>query len=412
MTNLDDILKQCPASDAQQRRLFQKEYGLGGLEDLQGAVVFGAASLGAQVANALEDRGIHILGFSDNDCKKWNSTYAGRAVFAPSELSLIGPIIIASKFVKDIHAGLHDQGVQRLIPHYLLPCLFPDDFTNRFHSLSATTIIASQKIIRDTFCLLSDHHSEELFCQLLRFRITLNPMDLPTPTPGQYFPGDFWALSHQEAFVDVGACSGDTLIDFLCHTGGMFSKYFALEPDPHNFDELKKAIPAKLNSQIMALPCAAGGRQQQALFVPNAGGESRIATDGSLNIEIITIDELLASESVSTIKIDVEGYEREVLSGARSTIAAKGPKLAVSVYHRLQDIWEIPMWIRGCNGGYRFYLRHHTPEIYDTVLYCVPVRDLIQQKGLSQRYFQTSPLPIVQTGADCGKLSQYMAACL
>lgn len=412
MNNLEDILRQCPASDAQQRKILQKEYGLGGLEDLQGAVVFGTATLGAQVAHVLEERGIRIFGFSDNDYLRWNGTYEGRPVFAPCELDRSRPVIIASKFVKDIYAGLRYQGVRRLIPHYILSCLFHDVFNNRFHSLSAEAVTACSKTILDTFSLLSDQHSLELFCQLLRFRVTLNPMDLPVPTPGQYFPGEFWALSQQEVYVDVGACCGDTLIDFLGHTRGAFSKYFALEPDPRNFGELKKAIPAGLNVRIMALPCAAGGRKQRALFIPDAGGESRIASGGSLKIEVITLDELLAFEAVSTIKIDVEGYEREVLIGAQNTIATKGPKLAVSIYHRLQDIWEIPIWIRAYNGGYRFYLRHHTAEIYDTVLYCVPVSDSNPQNDLSPRYFSTSTLPPVQTVSDSGMSSHSMAACL
>jgi FkbM family methyltransferase len=383
MTDLDDVLKLNPGSNAHQIEILQKEYRISRIEDLQGAVVFGAAILGTQVANTLENSGIRVFGFADNDPTRWNGTHEGRMVYSPEELDKNRPIVIASKYVKDIYAGLSVQGKRHLIPHYLLACLFPDSFNTRFHCLSADTITADRIAIQDTFHLLSDQQSKELFCRLLRFRITLNPMDLPEPTPGQYFPGDFWPLSSQEVFVDIGACNGDTLIDFLGHTKGVFSRYFALEPDPQNFIALNRSIPAGFNDKVVALQCAAGSRRQQTSFVSDAGGESRIAVDGSINIETIPIDELFESEAVSTIKIDVEGYETEVLEGARSTIAIKRPKLAVSVYHRLQDIWKIPMWIKACDEGYSFYLRHHTPEIYDTVLYCVPD----PPRTMSQKYF-------------------------
>ena len=375
MTGLDDILRQCPVSDAQQLELLKVKYRLSSLEDLQGAVVFGAAKLGAQIALRLEGRGVGICGFSDNDPERWNSNHCDWPVIPPRELDRRTPVIIASKFVKNIYASLLEQGARQLIPHYILPIVFPKDFPPGFHCLSADAVRSGEKYIREAFSLLSDEQSRDLYLSLLRFRITLEPADLPDPTPGQYFPGDFWLLSPQEVFVDVGAFTGDTMISFLQHTGGVFSKYYALEPDPENLDELKKVIPAGLSGRILALPYGAGERRHRALFVPHAGGESRISQDGSLSIEIISLDELLASEAVSTIKIDVEGYEEEVLNGARNIVGGKGPKLAVSVYHKLRDLWEIPVWIRECNGGYRFYLRHHTEEIYDTILYCVPDRN-------------------------------------
>lgn len=407
MTGLDDIFRRCPVSDAQQLELLKVKYGLSGLEDLQGAVVFGAAKLGAQIALRLKGRGVGICGFSDNDPERWNRNHCDWPVIPPRELDQRTPVIIASKFIKDIYASLLEQGARQLIPHYILPIIFPEDFPPGFHCLSADAVRSAEKSIREAFSLLSDEQSRDLYRSLLRFRITLDPEDLPDPTPGQYFPGDFWLLSPQEVFVDVGAFTGDTMLSFLQHTGGVFSKYYALEPDPENLDELKKAIPVSLNGQILPLPYGAGERRHRAQFVPHAGGESRISLDGSLSIEIIPLDELLASEAVSTIKIDVEGYEKEVLNGARNIVGGKGPKLAVSVYHKLRDLWEIPVWIRECNEGYRFYLRHHTEEIYDTILYCVSDRNPSLRKCGTPSLNQ----PNLSTGVKTGLIpGEYLSA--
>ncbi|MBI5101260.1 MAG: FkbM family methyltransferase [Nitrospirae bacterium] len=372
MTDLDHILLKCPADDAQQQKMLEEKYGLRGAKDVDGAVIFGAARLGAHLAGLLGNMGVRVAGFSDNDPARWYSIYCGLPVLPPKSLDRHQPVIIASKFVKDIFSALLKQGAKRLIPHYILSVLFPEDFSSAFHRLSADTVRSAEKSIREVMLFLSDQPSRDLYLSILKFRITLDPMDLPDPTPGQYFPGDFWSLSGQEVFVDVGACTGDTMTDFLRHTKGAFARYFALEPDPKNMVELKKAVPEDLEKQIVALPYGAGERRHKANFIADAGGESRISEGGALSVDIVSLDELLRTEAVSTIKIDVEGYEKEVLSGAKGIIGERSPKLAVSVYHKLQDIWELPIWIRACNGGYRFYLRHHTEEIYDTVLYCVP----------------------------------------
>ena len=371
MTGLDAVLALCPASDERQRDQLRRRWRLKGLRDLEGAVIFGAAQLGGALARSLAEKGLRPAGFSDNDAARWGGVFEGLPVLAPGALGADRPVVIASKYVKEIYAGLRNRGL-RLVPHYLLPLLFPDDFPAGYHSLSAEAVAAGREQIRSVYSLLVDSDSRELFLKLLAFRISLDPLDLPDPTPGQYFPGDFWRLSPREVFVDVGACGGDTLAEFLRQTGGVFDRYFAIEPDRKNLEDLGRAIPAGLRERIVVVPCGAGERRERVCFAADRGGESRVAADGPAAIEIVSLDELLAAEAVSTIKIDVEGYEREVLRGARETIRRDRPKLAVSVYHALRDLWELPAWIRDCSPHYRYHLRHHTPEIYDTVLYCVP----------------------------------------
>ncbi len=53
-----------------------------------------------------------------------------------------------------------------------------------------------------------------------------------------------WALvpDPKEVYVDVGACTGDTLADFLTWTEGEFERYYAYEPDPDNLTELRRSV--------------------------------------------------------------------------------------------------------------------------------------------------------------------------
>lgn len=69
--------------------------------------------------------------------------------------------------------------------------------------------------------------------------------------------------------------------------------------------------------------------------------------------------------------MDIEGAEINALKGAEKTIKGYKPKLAICVYHKKEDIWEIPKLILSYVPEYKLYLRHYSPFKDETVLYCV-----------------------------------------
>lgn len=70
------------------------------------------------------------------------------------------------------------------------------------------------------------------------------------------------------------------------------------------------------------------------------------------------------------MKADIEGEELHMIRGAQKLIARHKPKLAICIYHNDEDLYEIPMELRRLNPEYKFALRHHKPQFYETVLYC------------------------------------------
>ena len=70
--------------------------------------------------------------------------------------------------------------------------------------------------------------------------------------------------------------------------------------------------------------------------------------------------------------MDIEGAERKALAGGMKTIKRDRPILAISVYHGLEDIVEIPKLLMRELEEYEFIVRHHSYTYSETVLYGVP----------------------------------------
>jgi hypothetical protein len=69
--------------------------------------------------------------------------------------------------------------------------------------------------------------------------------------------------------------------------------------------------------------------------------------------------------------MDLEGTEIDALYGAKNTIIQNKPKLAISIYHTSEHLYEIPLLIHEWVPEYKLYVRHHTDTCADTVLYAV-----------------------------------------
>lgn len=186
----------------------------------------------------------------------------------------------------------------------------------------------------------------------------------------QYFPKDIIELSEREVFVDGGAYTGDTLLTFMRFTGGRCARCCAFEPDPATAEKLKATIEkrglrgvAVHNKGLWSAPAVL------PFAVWHGTSASAFSGGGGVEVQADTVD--AAAPDATFIKLDIEGAELEALKGAAATIKRNRPKLAVCVYHRPGDLFEIPLFIRSLVPEYRLYLRQHQPVACETVLYAV-----------------------------------------
>ncbi len=84
----------------------------------------------------------------------------------------------------------------------------------------------------------------------------------------------------------------------------------------------------------------------------------------------------MRDEKPTYIKMDIEGYEASAIEGAREIIQQHQPVLAICVYHKQQDLWQIPLLMKSLCGDYQLFLRPHLDEGWDLVCYAIPRKRL------------------------------------
>jgi FkbM family methyltransferase len=186
----------------------------------------------------------------------------------------------------------------------------------------------------------------------------------------QYF--DLKDLPHvdKEVFLDVGCLDGMTSRRFFKWAGNCEAQTYCFEPDAKNRLKVERNLASVINDgNASVIPYAAWDRKESLHFHENGNGVSRIADDG-VTVNASTIDdEIPESERATFIKMDIEGAELKALRGAKRTISQNHPKLAISVYHKPQDIITLADEILKIDGSYKFYLRHYSLADGETVLY-------------------------------------------
>ena len=107
-------------------------------------------------------------------------------------------------------------------------------------------------------------------------------------------------------------------------------------------------------------------------FSMQRNGNSVMDSTGEEIVEVTTIDKVLKRKKATFIKMDIEGAELNELYGAKDAIQEYKPKMAICIYHKLEDIWEIPSIILQYYSGYKLYIRHYSLTASETVLNAIP----------------------------------------
>ena len=145
------------------------------------------------------------------------------------------------------------------------------------------------------------------------------------------FPAEHEVIWWQRLLQEVN--TGDTVIDTGAFVGiftailakkvGKDGKVIAFEPVPDNFRLLEKNVKLNEISGQVELFNFAIGKADKRVFLIQKSSASRVSTSinaSTLEVKLKSLDEIIGKRSIDIIKIDVEGYEADVLAGANNLL--------------------------------------------------------------------------------------------
>ena len=225
--------------------------------------------------------------------------------------------------------------------------------------------------------MLASDESKKVFRAAVKGRLTGRIKDYRFAPEAQYFLEGFTPTAGDIA-IDGGAYDGSTALAFAkCG-----AKVFAFEMDATNYKNCSARIGKNFDITLENM----GLSDTEGTANYNSGGTgSRKTPNGTLTAQFIDLDTYVARKNlprVDYIKLDIEGAELDMLHGAAQTITRCKPKMAISAYHQIDDLWVLALYIKSLRPDYEFEFRHYRIDCTD---YCLDdeQRAILKYFGLS-----------------------------
>jgi FkbM family methyltransferase len=331
------------------------------------AGLYGLGFLGRWVLPRLKESGVRLVACYDNNAALAGTHVDGLPVHAANDLKSRRPeflFIAVRHAVQPVSAMLSGMKIAHA-------------------SYDAWHVASNFDAFRHVHDhLLGDERSKEILRAVLMAMLTGDRSYCAAVVEkDQYFclpPFFGW---EKESYVDAGAYVGDSAERFLWTHNGLFSKLYAFEPGPRQFAALKSRFQRlidewALDPASIALVNAGLGESDSSVSAASANGQMTSFAIGQnsgaigTSVDVVSLDCHLNGAPITFLKADVEGMEIALLKGAQATIKRCRPKISICVYHYPTDIPDIANYLAALVPDYNFALRHHSPQLMETVLYC------------------------------------------
>lgn len=343
-------------------------------------VMYGMGNGADKIISICEKYGIEILDFFASDGFVRGHTFHGKRVLSYSETkekygadNMIVLLSFASS-LPDVLANIYKIADECELYAPDVPVCGTNLFCREFYD-------ENRDKIKTVESLLADERSREVYNSVIDYKLSGDVSHLKNAHSD--FSEVYRDILHAEKFeyiADLGAYNGDTLREIKPFAPNIKSAV-AFEPDRRNHRKLCEYADGETAFEIKAYQKAAWSHKQALIFDGSGNrnstlisGESLPVTKGAKTVEVEadSLDNILSCARVDYIKYDVEGSEREAIQGSHKTIEKYSPALLISLYHRSEDIFELPLMLREKYPEYKFYIRRreYIPA-WDTVLLAV-----------------------------------------
>lgn len=257
------------------------------------------------------------------------------------------------------------------------------DSISRRHKLLVpdTAVVGGEPFTKEYLCenfdkakkvygILEDEASKRIFEDIIAYKITgdIGFLRGTVTTPEDVYK-NVLKLEENCVYVDLGAYNGDTVREFIGFTQGKYKKIIAVEPNGRNFRKLSEYAQTVENITCINAACWSFSGE---INFSKGGGRMAKAEEKGVPTACVCVDDLELDDGCDYIKYDVEGAEKQGIDGAAGTIEKYSPKLCVALYHRLEDLFELPLLIYEINPDYKFFVRRYPYyPAWETNLFCV-----------------------------------------
>lgn len=336
--------------------------------------VWGMGNMGSYLPEKLITHNIKVDFFCDNNEEKIaRKEYRGIPCISFEELCKYKDetiVIVATRYYKEIYAQLIESGFHNI------DRIFDGKFDLAIFLKKNNIKKITEKML-EVIDILEDEESCRVYTRIIqewvRNEYKYGQLDDIFTEP-QYFVEGIIKRDAIRNFADCGAYDGDTLDDYVAYIGeNGFDKVYLFELSKENCKKLINNIELKYKTCIDKLIVENKGvsdRNEKIEYFDEDEG-SRLTEKGNTEGEIISIDSYFNNIEVDFIKMDIEGEELKALEGAKNVIKNQSPQLAICIYHKPEDIYEIPLKIREFKSDYKIYIRHHTDLLNETVCYAI-----------------------------------------
>lgn len=341
-------------------------------------ILYGMGDGAQKILNVMDSKGIKPSGFMASDEFVRGHSFAGFEVKSLAETEKqFGDFIVLVCFgtaLPEVMQRITDIAAQHELYAPDVPVIGGGLFDKEYAE-------ENEEKLNAVYNSLADEQSKKVFEGWLEYRISGIPDCIIKNQTDKSEAYELLKLSDNEIYADLGAYNGDTIEEFLQTVHGKFGKIYAFEPDARNYAKLKRRHYAISPYDFRTFNVGAWNEDCVKDFVSRGGRSSTLTpyekgkpVNPALikHIEMRSLDSVVGDDPVSLIKFDVEGSESEALDGCAKTIARYKPKLIISLYHRTEDMFALPLKIKEMNRDYRLYMRQH-PYIpaWDMNLYCI-----------------------------------------
>jgi len=276
-----------------------------------------------------------------------------------------GKILTTQKLLK--------QYSDQVIHYAELQKHYPKNFRDLVFNEKFSEIYSNNKQRYDnTLSILEDSKSKEIYSKLTNFRLTqrIDFLDGFEDLQDQQYFEPFLNKAEGAVFYDIGCYDGKTTDDFINWNVHKASVIF-FEPFEQNFYNCQTRFEKNINVKGLKAAVSNSTRTSKIVGIDDT---AKIDDDGEIDTFLIKLDDMVPEKLIppTFIKIDIEGGEMDALKGMENTLRTYTPQIAISIYHRPADFFEIPEFILGISNNYKLYLRHYTESIYETVMFFVP----------------------------------------